>query len=294
MEFLAERLDGQENWTVDPELFKKGCGPWRDKALASIDRKEIIRLIVGVHDSGRPIQANRLLSYLKKLFTFSVQRGLIDSSPAIVVTKPAEENKRDRVLSHDEIRAVWKACEGLYAFGRAIRTLLITGQRRSEVGQMAWGELDESKRLWTIPAARTKTGRLHVVPMSKLAMDQIGNNVLASTNVFSSGHRGDKPIAAWALAKKHLDAAVEKELGRSIPAWRLHDLRHTCATGLAALGTDRITISKILNHAEGGITSRYDQHDRAKEKRRALDAWARQLERIIDPDTKVMPFPVAG
>jgi integrase len=291
MEFLAQRKDDNGNWATDQDLLKKGCGAWRGKALAAIDRKEIVRLVVGVHDSGRPIQANRLLSYLKKLFNFCVERGLLDASPALNVKKPSEENKRDRVLSDAEIRAVWKACDGLYAFGRAIRLLIITGQRRSEVGQMEWNELDVKKRLWTIPAARTKAGRLHVVPLSDLAIEQIGDQVTGQF-VFSTGHRGDVPIAAWALAKRQLDAAITADLGQPIPAWHLHDLRHTCATGLAALGTDRITISKILNHAEGGITSRYDQHDRNDEKRRALNKWARQIGRIINPDSTVVTFAV--
>jgi integrase len=281
MDFLAERKGADGKWTVSDDLVTKSRGKWRDRKLTSIDRKEITRLITSVHDDGRPIQANRLLSYVKKLFTFAVDRGLLDASPAAGVKKPTEENKRDRVLDDDEIRAIWNACDGLHAFGRAIRLLLLTGQRRSEVGNMEWSEVDFVNKIWTLPSARTKAGRAHTVPLSDMAIAFIQDAPRLGAHVFTTGWRGNGPIAAWALAKQQIDAAIETDLGHPIPSWHLHDLRRTAASGMAKLGTDRITVSKILNHAEGGVTSIYDQYDRADEKRVALAKWASKITSLV-------------
>jgi integrase len=128
-----------------------------------------------------------------------------------------------------------------------------------------------------------------------LALEIIGD-VGAGDFVFSTGAKGDRPIAGWGKFKRTLDVAARSELRKiaeangdddaatvDLPKWHLHDLRHTAATGLAAMGTDRVTISKILNHAEGGITGRYDQYDRLDERRKALDAWAKRLKEIVEP-----------
>jgi len=249
-----------------------------------------------------PIGANRVLAYLKKFFGWLVDQDMLEASPAAAVKRPSKEVKRDRVLTDVEIRAIWESCGGLGAFGRAFRFMLVTGQRRSEVGEMTWGEIDMVRRAWTLSRDRTKADRAHEIPLSELAMSIIGECPKIGDFVFSTGRSapartgataGARPISGWSKAKAALDRltpkkaqALAEERGEEAPAqlaeWHLHDLRRTCATNLARLGVDRVVIAKVLNHAESEVTAIYDRHRYDREKRRALDLWGERLKAIVD------------
>jgi integrase len=241
----------------------------------------------------RPIGANRVLAYLKKFFGWCVDQDILEASPAASVKRPGKENKRDRVLSDAEIRAIWHACGELGAFGRAFRFMLATGQRRTEAGEIVWSEIDRANRLWTLPRQRAKADRVHEIPLSDLAMSVLDECPKLGDFVFTT--LGTRPISGWSKAKTALDRlALDKlkeiaiERGDDAPTtfadWRLHDLRRTAATHIAKLGVDRIVISKLLNHAEGGVTGLYDRHSRDPEKRVAMDLWGQRLRAIVDGD----------
>jgi integrase len=273
--------------------------PWGDRPISEIRRADVNELVRALRKDA-PVQANRLLAYLKTFFSWAVDQEMLEASPAASVKRPTKENKRDRVLSEGEIRAIWHACGELGAFGRAIRLMLLTGQRRNEIGRMTWVEIDVKQKIWTLARERTKADRAHEVPLSDLALSVIAECPKLGGFVFTTGRNEPakkdteaklKPISGWSKAKKRLDQlalqkvqAVESEQGaqHALADWHLHDLRRTCATYLAKLGTDRIVISKILNHAEGGVTGVYERHRYDDEKRRALDAWAARLTGIIE------------
>jgi integrase len=235
-----------------------------------------------------------LLAFLKKFFSFCISQDLIESSPAQFVTRPGKEIKRDRVLSQAEIKALWQACDDFGVVGRATKLLLVTGQRRSEAGGLRWGELDLDKSEWTLRASRTKAGRPHVVPLTGLAKEIIGNErvmvfgnrraaqEVPAEHVFSAGVV-DRPIGSWGAFKTDLHKRMSEILGQDIEDWRIHDLRRTCATGMAALGVDRLVITKILNHAEPGVTAIYDTFGRMEDRRRALELWEQRIRHIINP-----------
>ncbi len=188
------------------------------------------------------------------------------------------------------------------AFGRAFKFMLVTGQRRSEVGAASWAEIDTNEALWTLGKARTKARRLHAVPLSELALSivrespQFGNFVFASgrSGVARDGEgRGPVALSGWGKAKERLDELMLKHAQalavadggkepEEIEEFRLHDLRRTTATHMARLGVDRLVISKVLNHAEAGVTKRYDRHRYDAEKRTALDRWSAHLQGIVD------------
>ena len=118
--------------------------------------------------------ANRCLAHVRKLFNWTVERGIIapTANPVAGLKPPMKEKHRDRTLTNDELALVWRAAGRLgYPFGPAIRLLIATGQHREEVGQLAWSELDLEAALWTMPAARNKGGRQHVVPLNALALE---------------------------------------------------------------------------------------------------------------------------
>lgn len=274
---------------------------WGQRPLTEIRRADVNELVRELR-KGAPIRANRVLAYLKTFFGWAVDQELIEASPAAAVKRPSREVKRDRVLTDWEIRAIWRACGELGAFGRAFRFMLATGQRRSEVGEMTWSEIDRAHSLWTLSRERTKADRAHEVPLSKLALSIIDDCPRIGAFVFSTGKRARAnarepaapvAISGWSKAKSALDELVLKTARASaversedapgaISNWHLHDLRRTAATYMARLGVDRVVIGKVLNHAEQEVTAVYDRHRYDAEKRRALELWAQRLAAIVD------------
>ena len=291
--YAAERLSELRTGDGVKRAVEKHVMPaWRDRPLTDIrrpDAKEILRTVV----KTSPIVANRIRSYLVTFGKWAEDDDRIDASPFANLKRPAKERARERVLTDLEIRAIWRVCAEMGAFGRAFRFMLATGQRRSEVGDMGCRELDVAKKLWTIPRERVKADRAHEVPLSMLALSilagtpEIGDHVFATRAPRGGGVR-TTPISGWSKAKARLDMLALDELKRlagddaALPDWHLHDLRRTCATHLARLGVERTVISKVLNHAEGGVTTVYDRYAYEAEKRRALDLWGARLAAIIE------------
>ena len=265
------------------------------RPMREIRRSEIFALINRLKKE-LPIAANRVLAYLKKFFVWALENEMVDDSPVASIKRPTAEKdrERERVLADWEIRALWRACGEMAAFGRAFRFMLATGQRRSEVGAASWNEIDKSEALWTLGKSRTKAKRLHDVPLSSLAVSVIEDCPKTGDFVFASGRSGvaregqnPGPVAlsGWGKAKERLDELMLKHAGKEVEEWRLHDLRRTAATHMAKLGVDRLVIGKVLNHAEGGVTKRYDRHRYDVEKRAALDRWALHLQAVVDGKT---------
>ena len=275
---------------------------WGRLPLTSITRKHVVEIIYNLHDGGSPVAANRLLAYIKKFFIWAFERGKVETSPAILVKKPAKERKRDRVLTNLEIAAIWRGCDRIGIFGCAVRLMLLTGQRRDEVGEARWSEISLEGRTWSLSRERVKNDQAHLVPLSQAAiklLETIPRVAGAGDFVFTTTGAG--PLRGWGKAKRNLDKAALQELRAvergdgpgsvSLVDWHLHDLRRTAATGMARLGVERTVIGKVLNHAEPSVTAIYDRHRYDAQKALALNAWAAELARIIDPRTaEVMPL----
>ena len=283
---------------------------WRGRAIRSITRRDVIELLDGIVDEGKPVAANRTLAAVRKLFNWALQRGIIEASPVALVEMPGAERKRERTLRPDEIRAVWACADELgYPFGLFFRMALTTGQRREEVARMRWANVDERERTWTLSSEMTKAGRAHVVPLSSLALEILGEAKEAAgrllappegaappTHVFTT--RGDRPISGYSKAKARLDrvvAAARSEAGEpNLEPWTIHDLRRTFATGLGKLAISRFVIARVLNHADRTVTGIYDRYEYLDEKRHALEAWGQYLENLIAaPGTNVVPLRAA-
>lgn len=191
------------------------------------------------------------------------------------LSKPSPETQRDRVLSEDEIRGVWAACDaepGIIA--DAFRLMLVTAQRRGEVLSMRWQDVDGP--WWTIPAELAKNGLSHRVPLSPQAVSIIERLRKRAKGpwVFPS-LTTERPI-------ENPQKAAERLRERSkVPDLRLHDLRRTGASLMTGMGISRLAVKKILNHAERDVTAVYDRHSYDPEKRTAVEAWGRRLETIV-------------
>jgi integrase len=274
--FVDDHLSTLRTGTAVAACVRRYCSDWAPRPLSELRRRDVSALIKSVKVAS-PIGANRLLAYLKVFFRWAVKEEYIEASPAADIDRPSSENQRDRVLRDDEIRAIWTACGELGPFGAAFRLMLLLGQRRTEVGSMTWPEIDFKEEVWRLARERTKADRPHEVPLSRLAVSIIESCPKVGEYVLSTGRRSPtpRPISGWGKAKEKLDRLS------GVSDWRLHDLRRTCATHLAKLGVERLVVSKILNHSEGGVTHIYERHGYDREKRAALDLWANRVESIV-------------
>ena len=262
--------------------------------LADLHRRDCARAVDAVMRRGRPVEACRVFEDTRAMLRWAVARGDLDRNPMEGMRRPAEQTPRDRVLDDDEVRTIWhalpKALTRSETVPAILRLCLATGQRVGEIAGMERGELNLPAATWKIPAARTKNGVEHVVPLSGLAEDIIREAIAAapedSPYIFPAL---EGPMSAMAVAKT-LRRAVEPDpehpRGRlGVNPFTSHDLRRTMLSGLAALGVSPIVAGAVANHVSvtrGTITlSVYTKHTYAAEKTRALSLWADRLRAII-------------
>lgn len=274
---------------------------WRGRDLRSITRREAIDLFENIAEEGKPVMANRVLAYTRKLMNWALHREIIEANPlARIQEKPGgAETSRDRVLDADEIRRLWHAAKEIdYPFGTLTKLLLATGQRLREVAEMTWREIDleGDKPTWTLAAERTKSGRPHIVPLSPLAVAILAEVRRQSGDYVLSTTAGKRPVSGFSRAKQQLDRKIKEAVdianaGRpkgeriKFVDWRFHDLRRSVTTGCAAFGVSPAVLARILNHSpksSQGITAVYNRFEYADEMRRALDAWAAHLRDVIE------------
>jgi integrase len=208
------------------------------------------------------------------------------------VRAPAQEGRRDRVLSAEEIAAFWHALDiAKMAEGTklVLKLQLVTAQRKGEIVSAAWEEIDLAEGWWTIPAEKAKNRIPHRVPLSPLALD-----LLQATQALSGDSpwlfpspRGNKPITPEAVDHALRRPGLEALGFTFVP----HDLRRTAASHMTSMGIPRLVVSKILNHVERGVTAVYDRHSYDQEKRQALETWAHKLKNILEgAGGKVIPM----
>lgn len=257
------------------------ASPLHGSPIIDINRGAISNLLQEIAQTKGPIASNRVRASLSALFSYGLSMGFVDQNPVSATLKFGDEVQRDRVLDQSEIAAIWRGCKE-NDYGRIVRILLLTAQRRDEVGGMRWSELNFREGLWTIPSQRTKNGRTHEVPLSEMAISLLQSipQILHRDLVFGSGTRG---YSGWSKSKADLDQRLVQSSGALI-SWRLHDLRRTAATGMANLGIQPHVIEAILNHISGyrsGVAGIYNRASYREEKRAALDRWATHLATLI-------------
>ena len=246
---------------------------WRGRRLETITKGDVRSLLA---DIAAPSASNSTYKHLRRFFSWSVEADILVSTPFAGLKKLHKEKSRERVLTDDELRRVWLAADKIgYPFGVFVQLAILTGQRRSEIAGMQRGELRDGN--WILPGERTKNGRVHVIPLSRQALELIDQQPCISEEyVFSA--RSDKPISGFHNAKTTLDRFS------GVIDWTVHDLRRTCASGMAKIGVSLVVIEKVLNHVSGslaGIVGVYQRHEFADEKRVALQQWADHVERLV-------------
>lgn len=275
-----------------------GFKEWDVADIQAVDVSEFVqkldRDLEGRSRGGRAA-STKALERLKAIFAWATASGYVTANVCASVSPLKYAKDRDRVLSDNEIKAVWKASFELgYPYGHFFRLALITGQRRNEVASMKWADINDAN-IWTIP--ETKSGRPHVLPLPALAIELL-NDIPRHQNaqyVFTTTAgrlgadgkpRSDKPIAGFSKAKKTLDEIS------GVTDWRLHDLRRTMRTRLSGLQVSMEVAERVLNHAPRGLLKVYDQYDYRKEKRDALARWAGYAA-VVEAEEGDDPLPLS-
>jgi integrase len=261
--------------------------PLHGLMLAGIDRRRISVLLTDISDFHGPIAANRVRASVSAFFAWAVREGMLDTN-VVTGTNRTDEVARDRVLSVDELGEIWN---GLLAddYGTIVKLLMLTGQRREEIGGLRWSEIDFDRGVIVFPSSRTKNKREHEISMSDAVRDLLQTRDRESGRDLVFG-AGKGPFSGWSNAKEALEArlleAREKATGsRGRPsAWRLHDVRRSVATHMAENGTQPHVIEAVLNHISGhkaGVAGVYNRAAYIAEKSAALTEWADHFQSII-------------
>lgn len=272
------------SYTETRRYLKEHWKPLHRLQLSHIIRRTVANCLDAIADENGPIAADRARAALSAFFSWAIQQGLCEANPVVGTAKAADMKSRERVLSDAELTAIWQALPES-DFGRIVRLLILTGQRREEIGGLRWSEVDTGKRVITLPGERTKNHRAHDVPMSKAVLEILKVQPRRERDfVFGDGPRSNRQEAqhsggfqGWSKSKAALDERTK------IGGWRLHDLRRTVATRMAELGVQPHIVEAVLNHVSGakaGIAGVYNRAAYSEEKTAALALWAKHIDRL--------------
>jgi len=295
----------KRSWKEDERMLNADLLPkWKNRPATEITRRDIAEIVSAKLRTKAPIGSNRLHALLSKIFSFAVEKGLLEHSPVFGTKRPAKETRRERVLSPEEIRRICSACNSQSARVAAwFRLRLVTAQRGGEILQMRWRDLDDAREWWTIPAEFVKNAQGHRVYLNDQARKILAgfNRTEESVWVFPRSLMGDFKHVARRLAQPTRANIVKASNGsddQRVPAdFTGHDLRRTAASCMTEGGVPRFVVSRILNHSEAkDITGVYDRYSYDAEKRAAMEFWGRQLSAVLkgEPLASVGRFTMQG
>jgi integrase len=250
----------------------KHVAPLHRRRLAEVDRRAIASFLGEIETASGPVARNRVRSSLSAFWNWAIREGLADINP-VAGTGKAPETTRERVLTASELGTIWHGL-GEGQFADIVRLLMLTGQRREEIGGLRWSEINADAIV--LPPERTKNRRAHTIPLSPQARAILENQPRSKRPyVFGIGVAG---FSGWSGAKGMLD----QRLG--LPEWHLHDLRRSAATGMAELAVAPHVIEAVLNHVSGhkaGVAGIYNRATYATECRAALERWADYIIKVV-------------
>jgi integrase len=276
--FIAQHISQNRSAPEISRMLRREVGSaWGNRSIHEISKRDVIDVVSAIEQRGAPVAANKALKSIKTFLRWCVGRAVLDRSPAEGVPLPAKEVTRDRVLNDDELARVIAAARQIGGpFGGIVELLALTGQRREEVARCTWDEIDMGMRTWKLSSARTKNAKAHEVYLSDQAIAVLGRVDKVGGLIFSQS--GTVSFQAFSIAKRELDQLS------GVTAWRLHDLRRTCVSGMARLGIAPHVADKVLNHQGGtisGVAAVYQRHDFLAERKKALEMWGTHVQRAV-------------
>jgi integrase len=292
----------------------KHWSPLNILSIGMITKGDIAAQLCKIAEERGPFAANRARATLSSFFTWAVKEGLVDVNPVSATNRQTDEQPRDRTLTDAEIVTIWNAC-GEDDYGSIVRLLIVTAQRRDEVGGITKSEVDLITGRWAIPSTRTHNGLAREVPLSDLAIGILQSAILREGRegrdlIFGHGNSG-RGFSGWSKAKLALDERIEevtqlrpfwqvRDHGAAVTwsvdppvedmvlvkpwSWRMHDIRRTVATRMADLGVLPHVVAAVLNHLSVAKAGLGASHNRSLdvEKRRALDVWAAHVQQLVN------------
>lgn len=261
-------------------LRKHFLPPLRNTQLSELTADDVIRVTDRLLKQQYPGAANHAFTAIRTMLRFCVRRRLILHSPIEGMGLPARTRSRSRVLHPEELKRVWHAAEEYgYPFGQIVRLLILTGQRRIEIGSLRADWIDHEAQIIAFPPEIAKNGRSHTLPFGSMAAAVLADLPHSDGILFRA--RGKKtPFVGWSKSKELLDKAMDPPLS----PWVLHDLRRTFSTMHASLGTPPHITERMLNHRTGtisGVAAIYNRFEYLDEMREAAESWEAHLSRLL-------------
>ncbi|HZZ23333.1 MAG TPA: integrase arm-type DNA-binding domain-containing protein [Roseiarcus sp.] len=254
-----------------------------NQLIGAIRRSQVADLLDGIAENNGEVMADLTFAVVRRVMSWHESRDDQFRSPIARGMRRvrASERARSRILSDDELRAVWRATEASGGpFGVYVRYLLLTACRRSEAAAMAWNELERD--VWIIPGARYKNRRDHEVPLSGSAITALAGLPRIGPGKYAFTLNGASPMGGISNRKE----AFDKQCG--VKEWTLHDLRRTARSLMSRAGVRPDVAERCLGHTIGGVEGTYDRHRYLDEKRAAFEKLAALVERIVYPVDNVI------
>jgi integrase len=261
--------------------LKTHWAPLRNRPIAEIKRVDVAARIGEIAKTNGRVSAARARSTLSAMYSWAMREGLCEANPVVATNDPSEGIKsRARTLGGHELRAIWHACRD-DDFGRVVRLLILTGCRRTEIGDLRWSEIDLDTGLLAIPGTRTKNHRPLELTLPSPALDILRSIPHRPGRDHVFGQRG-AGLTGWSYPLSRLNLRIAETEGRPLAAWTLHDLRRTMRTGLGRLGVAPHVAELVIGHHVGGVQAIYDKHRYQPEIADALARWANHVAAVVE------------
>jgi integrase len=267
----------------------KHAKPLHSHAVEAIDRRTIATRLAEITKASGPAESNRVRNSLSAYFTWLAREGYVENNPVAFTNKAVENGPRDRVPTDAELATIWCAVGDDPHYGAIVKLLMLSGARRDEIASLCWSEVDFDAATITLPPARTKNKREHVIPLSELALAILKAQPLRLEAdgtprdlIFGHGKRG---YQGWSASKVKLDARIAATRQGEPLDWRLHDFRRSLSTALhERFSVPPHVVEATLGHAgghKGGVAGIYNKALYLDERRRALERWAEHIKAIV-------------
>jgi integrase len=258
---------------------------WGERPFVGIRRSDVAALLDGIEDKHGARQADLVLTIVRSIMNWHATRHDNYNPPIVrgMRRQNPKDTERERVLTDDELRVIWKAAEASGTFGAIIRMLLLTAQRRTKVANMKWSELSDDLYAWTVPQETREKGTGAALVLPDLAHTIIATQPRFEGNEHVFAGRGGGGFSGFSASKITFDAKLPSITER----WTLHDLRRTARSLMSRAGVLPKIAERVLGHATGGVEGIYDRHRYDAEKADALRKLAALIDGVVHPRANV-------
>jgi integrase len=302
MERQRAKLKPRSYVEVERHLMKR-CRSLHRLAIESLTRRTIGAQLAGIEKTSGPSAANGARAALSTYFTWLAREGYVESNPVSLTNKAIANGARERVPSDDELHIIWHALDAEPSqYSAILKLLLLTAARRDEVGSLRWSEVDLESGTITLPAARTKNRREHIIPLSQAALEILAaqprrSNADGTPREHVFGNGADRGYQGWSKSKAELDGRIAAA-GHQFPSWRPHDFRRSASTTLhERLKVSPHIVEAILGHVSGhqaNVAGTYNRARYVDERRRALERWSHHVTGVATGKPKARVVDLRG